>query len=625
MRYIGNKTKILDEIDILIRDKGLDKKGLKFFDAFTGTASVAHHYKDKYNLIANDNLYFSYVIAEAKLNSKEKMFENLGFNPFDYFNNADISNVEGFVSKNFAPKLSERMYFSDENAKFIDFIRQSIEDWYINEKITENEKYFLIASLIESVSKVANVAGVYGAYLKKWDPRAIKKMIYFPIDSEPYVDNLAEIYNDDILNVIQKVSGDILYLDPPYTKNQYSVQYHLLETIALYDNPILKGKTGARDMHAQASNFSKNGEVHIAFDQLVAKAKFKHIILSYSSDGLMSKEYIESVLKRYGKKETYEFRKFTYRRYKNSIAEDKDDHCEYLFYIEKKDDINYASPLNFIGGKHDLIDFLKKHMPRKINTFYDLFGGGFNVGINVNAQKVIYNDINFKVRELLEYITNADMNEFYKYITQTILKLGLSKENKESYLKLRDKYNKTPIASRDCRDLFLLIMFGFQQQIRFNSNLDYNNPVGQAGFNDKILEKLISFARITKEKKVFYYSEDYDRFIEYINADDFVYIDPPYLITLGSYNDGKRGFNGWNIKEEQRLLDFLDKLHKKNIKFMLSNVLTHKGKTNEILKHWIEKNNFKVVEYGQKARGNRAEIIVMNYEVLNENNRKKSI
>lgn len=615
MRYIGNKTKILDEIDNLLKEKNLNKKGLKFFDAFTGTASVAHHYKNKYNIIANDNLYFSYVIAEAKLNSKATMFQNLGFDPFEYFNNADTSSIEGFITKNFAPKISGRMYFSDENARLIDFIRQSIEDWYINEKITENEKYFLIASLIESVSKVANVAGVYGAYLKIWDPRAVKKMVYLPIDTQPYVDNLAEIYNDDILNVIKKVSGDILYLDPPYTKNQYSVQYHLLETIALYDNPVLRGKTGARDMREHSSDFSKNGEVQVVFEELIANSKFKHIILSYSSDGLMSKEYIESVLKRYGKKDTYEFKKISYRRYKNSIAEDNENHCEYLFYIERKENVYFSSPLNFIGGKHDLIDFLKSHMPKKINTFYDLFGGGFNVGINSDANKVIYNDINFKVRELLEYITNANISEFYKYINQTISKLGLSKENKESYLKLREKYNNTPISRRDCRDLFLLIMFGFQQQIRFNSNLDYNNPVGQAGFNDKILEKLISFARITKQKKVFYYSEDYSSFIDYIKEDDFVYIDPPYLITLGSYNDGKRGFNGWNEKEESRLLAFLDKLNSKNIKFMLSNVLTHKEKTNQILKEWIIKHNHQVIEYGQKARGNRSEIIIVNYEV----------
>lgn len=615
MRYLGNKTKVLNEIDKLIDKKGLNKKGLTFFDAFTGTATVAHHYKNRYHLIANDNLYFSYVIAEAKLNSKSTIFEKLGFNPFDYFNKVDTSNHVGFITKNFAPILSDRMYFSDENARFIDFIRQTINDWYISDKISENEKYFLIASLIESVSKVANIAGVYGSFLKKWDPRAVKKMVYNPIDTEPYVDDLAEIYNDDILNVIKKVKGDILYLDPPYTKNQYSVQYHLLETIALYDNPILKGKTGARDMHMYTSDFSREGNVQVAFEELIANANFKHIILSYSSDGLMSKEYIESILKRYGKKETFEFVKFSYRQYKNSKSADRDNHCEYLFYIEKNFEPKFASPLNFIGGKHDMIDFLKSYIPKKIDTFYDLFAGGFNVGINIDANKIVYNDINFKVRELLEYITDANMKDFYKYISSTIIKLGLKNEDKESYIKLRDRYNNTPIDKRDCRDLFLLIMFGFQQQIRFNNKLDYNNPVGQAGFNDKILDKLISFSRITKKKKVFYYSEDYERFLDCINKDDFVYLDPPYLITLGSYNDGKRGFNGWNEKEELRLLRFLDCLNKRHIKFMLSNVLTHKDKTNIILKEWIEKNNYKIIKFDGKARGNRAEIIVLNYEV----------
>lgn len=156
-------------------------------------------------------------------------------------------------------------------------------------------------------------------------------------------------------------------------------------------------------------------------------------------------------------------------------------------------------------------------------------------------------------------------------------------------------------------------MYGFQQQIRFNNSLDYNNPVGQAGFNDKILEKLISYSRVTKSKNVFYYSEDYEVYFDSITPDDFVYIDPPYLITLGSYNDGKRGFNGWGEKEEKRLLDFLKRLDGKHVKFMLSNVLVHKDKENTILKNWIEENGFRVIRYNEKARGNRQETIIVNY------------
>ncbi len=613
MRYIGNKTKILSVIDRMLVKKNLDKEGLSFFDAFTGTASVAEHFKKRYRIIANDNLYFSYVMAHAKLNFPQNAFQTLGFDPFEYFNSADTDGFEGFVARNFAPVLSERMYFSDENARKIDFIRTTVNEWRASEKINDDEMFYLIASLIESVSKVANVAGVYGAYLKKWDPRAVKKMIFLPLDETGGAAQRAEVYNADILDVIKHVEGDILYLDPPYTKNQYSVQYHLLETIALYDNPELRGVTGARDMTALSSDFSKNGNAEVAFEQLIADAKFRHIILSYSSDGIMSKEYIESVLKRYGKKETFEFVKFNYRRYKNSKAEEKEDHSEYLFYIEKKDKATFASPLNFIGGKHDMVEFFNSHMPEKINVFYDLFAGGFNVGLNAPAGKVVYNDVNYKVKELLEYISKVNICEFYKYIRKQIKNLGLDKQNKEAYLKLREKYNRTPLALRDCRDLFLLIMFGYQQQIRFNSSLDYNNPVGQAGFNDRVLEKLVSYSREVKRKSVTYCSEDYEKFENEINGDDFVYIDPPYLITLGSYNDGKRGFNGWSRKEEERLLNFLERLNEKKVKFMLSNVLHHKGKTNDILQAWIEKNNFKVIEYKEKSRGNREEIIIINY------------
>lgn len=614
MRYIGNKTKILDAIDGLLEEKGLKVQGFTFFDAFTGTASVARYFKDVYHVIANDNLYFSYVLAQAKLNCEENMFGGLGFDPFDYINGANTDGCTGFVSENFAPHLSERMYFSDENARLIDFIRQKIDEWFANGSINENEKFFLIASLLESVSKVANVAGVYGAYLKTWDPRAVKRMVFEPIDLQPYVNDLAEVYNDDVMDLISKVSGDILYLDPPYTKNQYSVQYHLLETIALYDNPVLKGKTGARDMSGLSSDFSKDGLVHVAFEKLIAEAKFKHILLSYSSDGIMSREFIESVLKRYGKKETFTLKKVSYRRYLNSKAKKNKDHCEYLFYVEKKEDPVYASPLNFIGGKHDMVGFLKENTPKDIDVYYDLFAGGFNVGINIDAKKTVYNDYNFKVKELLEYIATVDTVGFYKYIVSTMKKLNLGKENKEAYLDLRRKYNAVPMDKRDCRYLFLLIMYGFQQQIRFNNDLDYNNPVGQAGFNDKVLEKLLSFSRRAKTKNISYYSRDYADFLEEITPSDFVYVDPPYLITLGSYNDGKRGFNGWGEKEERRLLNFLTELNARGVRFMLSNVLTHKDKTNDILIRWIEENGFRVAEYDGKARGNRAEVIIVNYE-----------
>lgn len=620
MRYIGQKTKLLNNIEQLLNDKGILSKDLIFCDAFSGTATVGMYFRDKYkNIISNDNLYFSYVLTQAKLNTPDysTMFGSLSFDPFEYFNSVDTSDFDtGFIYKNYAPTEGGRQFFSNENAKLIDFIRTKIDEWFVDNKITEQERFYLIACLIESVSFVSNVAGVYGACLKKWDPRALKKMEYKKLDYSNSSKTLAEIHNEDITTFINKVSGDVLYLDPPYTKNVYTTQYHLLETIAKYDAPAISGKGGLRDMSAYSTSLSKPNEAEIVLEGLIRNAKFKHIILSYSNDGIISPEFIEALFKRYGSPETFEFRKISYKRYQNSRAEEDEKHQEYLFYVEKKsaEEVCFSSPLNYIGGKADLIAWLKSYMPKDIRTFYDLFGGGLNVSANVQAKQIIYNDINFKVKELLEYIIQTDTKALLSDISKKIKKYKLEKGDKEAYIKLRDAYNSKKISDRNLVDLFLLVMYGFQQQIRFNSKYDYNNPVGQAGFNEKIKEKLVSFTSECKSKNIVLSSEDYEKYLPFIAEEDFVYLDPPYLITLGSYNDGKRGFNGWNEVEEKRLLNFLSELNKKGVRFMLSNVLEHKDKENKLLKDFIKENdNFKVIYYPEKTRGNRKEVIILNY------------
>ena len=169
MRYIGNKAKLLDKLEKLINQKKIGKKGAVFCDLFSGTCAVGDYFKDRFEILANDTLYFSYVISNGKLKYNKDFFRELGFDPFDYFNNIDTSNyVSGFCYNNFAPTISGRQYFSDENAKMIDFIRNTIDVWFDEKKINEYEKYYLIGSLLESVSKVSNVAGVYSAFLKIW-------------------------------------------------------------------------------------------------------------------------------------------------------------------------------------------------------------------------------------------------------------------------------------------------------------------------------------------------------------------------------------------------------------------------------------------------------------------------
>jgi len=620
MRYLGTKTKLVDKLYKLIKDKKIDNENFTFCDAFSGTGAVGEFLKDKFRITANDVQYYSFIISQAKLNTPDLQFHKLGFDPFDYFNK-EKREYEGFIFKNYSHKGSKRMYFSAENGLKIDFIRNKIDEWKKQDRLTDFEYYYLIAALLESVSKVANIAGVYGSYLKTWDPRAVKPMLFIKVEQRD-IKGLyeAEVHNKTIEELINDISGDILYLDPPYTKNQYSVQYHLLETIAKNDNPEIKGKGGLRDTSETASAFSRNGDAEVAFEKIVAKARFKYIILSYNSDGLMSQKYIENILKRYGKPETYEIRKIDYKQYKNHQTANKQEHCEYLFFIEKKDykKVNYASPLNYQGGKYDLIDFIKENLPNaKIKRFIDVFGGGYNVGINIEAEQIIYNEFNHKVVELMECFRDTETSDLVKYILRTHRHYKLERGDKEAYMKLRSKYNSIILELRDPKMLYMLILYGFNQQIRFNSSYDYNNPVGPAGLNDNMMDKIISFCRRIQEQNIFFLSQDFEKINKYINTETFIYCDPPYLITLGSYNDGKRGFNGWGKSDELRLYNFIDKLNTRGVRFMMSNVLEHKGEKNTLLEKWANKKGYKVIPYNKSARKGRKEVLIVNYDRKN--------
>ena len=226
------------------------------------------------------------------------------------------------------------MYLTPENALRIDFIRNKIEEWRNKELINKNEYYYLLAALIEGVPFVSNITGTYGAYLKQWDKRAFKKFEMIRLN---VIDNNVknQCYNKNSNDLIQEISGDILYLDPPYNERQYLPNYHLLETIARYDNPEIKGKTGIREYNSEKSNYCIKNKVYSEMEELIKNAKFKHIIVSYNQDGLLSKNDIETILKKYGNKETYKLYEIPYKQYQNKLTKKLDIHYEYLFYISK--------------------------------------------------------------------------------------------------------------------------------------------------------------------------------------------------------------------------------------------------------------------------------------------------
>ena len=600
-------------------EKGLMGHEYVFFDAFCGSGSVADYFKNDFDLIINDNLKWSVVYTQGRICAPTCTFDTLGFDPFEFLNSNE-NRMEGFIYKTYSPGGSNRMYFTAENAGRIDYFRQTIEGWYEESLISDDEYAYLIACLIESVSDVSNTAGVYGAFLKKWDSRALKPIVFDKVD---YLDKTAKsltVLNDKIENIISDVECDVLYMDPPYTQNQYGTQYHLLETLVLDDNPTVSPITGSRSTAPMRSDWSKEYKVNIMFDRVLSKTKAKYIVFSYNNDGFMSKEYIEAALKRYGKPETYCCKKIAYKKYQNWKSQNEKEHFEYLFFVEmkKKEDVIIESPLNYIGSKAKLVSAIKSNLPDGIDTFIDIFGGGFNVGINMNFNVVHYNDLNCMVERLIRSFREHDTYSYLSYVKKLIAKYGLEKAKAEPYYELRDYYNSLEKEKRDPRILYTLILYGYQQQIRFNGNHEFNNPVGVRWFNDKVLEKFISFSREIKEQNVVFHNKDYYQIEEVNNNNAFVYLDPPYKMTTGSYNDGKRGFKGWNDKLEAELFEYLNGLNTNGIRFMLSYVIEHKGKINDNLLKWVEKNNYHIVELGEVigiSGSKRKEVFIINYEL----------
>lgn len=284
-----------------------------------------------------------------------------------------------------------------------------------------------------------------------------------------------------------------------------------------------------------------------------------------------------------------------------------------------------SSPLNYIGGKYKLLPQILPLFPKKINTFVDLFCGGCNVGINVRAEKVIFNDNLIYLIDLYKAFIENTEEDVLKFVENRIKEFQLSQTNEIGYKALRETYNK----ERNPLDLFVLTAYSFNHQIRFNNSHQFNNPFGRerSSFNASMHKKLISFIRTIKKRQVSFVCHNFDEFdFSILNENDFVYCDPPYLITSGTYNDGKRGFTGWSDIEEKKLLDILDHLNQKNIKFALSNVISHKGKQNDILHNWLLNReyhtfnlnkNYSNASYQTKNRDVDAtrEVLITNYFV----------
>jgi site-specific DNA-methyltransferase (adenine-specific) len=342
MRYLGNKTDHLSFIQEVL-DLYKDKTEPTVFDAFGGTGSVTQYLNQRgYTVVSNDINDYSYKLCFSRNNitAMDLKFEGLKMDIDSVITHLNSCKVKGFIYKNYSPNPDykyERKYFTNENAEIIDGIRTQIEEWYTSEKITEKEYIHLIAMLIETTSLYSNIPGTYGAFLNKWDSRALKTLT---LNKEIHEKILChknnvnnETFNSDIKELINDVrSCDIMYLDPPYNERDYAAYYHVLETISKYDNPELKdNKTGTKKQSTK-SNWCKKARVLDELDYVIKNSNAKIVLLSYNNEGIMTEEDIKKTFEKYG---TYSNRKKETKRFKCNKTESDIIVYEHIHILER--------------------------------------------------------------------------------------------------------------------------------------------------------------------------------------------------------------------------------------------------------------------------------------------------
>ena len=647
MRFIGSKQLLLENIEDLLA-KHINGSERTFLDLFAGTNVVGSYFKKDYAVYSNDMLYFSYVNARAIIeNNKKLSFNGLrkrGIeNPLVFLQeNADSFDFQGshYYEQAYTP-TGDSMYLSIENGKRIDYIRETIEVWKNASWVTDGEYFYLLSSLIEAIPFVSNTTGTYGAYLKHWDKRALKPLELMPLE---VVNNRRKnrAFNEDANKLVSKVKADIVYIDTPYNNRQYAANYHLIENIARNNKPMLNGKTKIFDWGSLRSDYAMKRNALKAMEDLLQNINATHVVLSYNDEGLIPVNELIELMKKNSIEGKAEVEHINYRKYKSKIPSSKDDLNEVLIYIQQKpmskgqvfvgisktadtwsinNNTYIKSPLNYIGGKYKLLKQIMPLFPSNINTFVDLFSGGANVGINVDAKYHIFNDMNNRINEMFRYFATQTADELINAIKDRINEYGLSKVNEEAYLKFRSDYNDSP----NPLDLYILASYSYNYQFRFNNSMEFNNPFGRnrSQFSENMEKNLYAFASKLKSMEAIFIDGLFTELdLSNLTPDDFVYLDPPYLITTGNYNDGNRGFVNWGEEQEVAMYSLLTQLTEQGVRWALSNVTQHKGRSNDYLQRFIEQEKVcvKYLDYNYNnsshntLRTGSVEVLVTNYD-----------
>lgn len=633
-RYLGNKYKLLPFITRVVENECKNINTVA--DIFAGTGAVASAFIDK-KIITNDIMYSNYICHVAWFSSEHYSEEKI-IKIITQYNNLKVVE-DNYMSDNFSDT-----YFSLDDCRKIGFIRQDIEDKFNSGVINARERALLITSLLYAMDKIANTCGHYDAYRQGVEFEKHLEM-YVP-QPEPDVNENNVCYNMDTNELAPEIEADLIYIDPPYNSRQYCDAYHLLENVARWEKPEVFGVARKMDRTALKSDYCTQ-KATVAFENLIDSIHAKYILLSYNnmadkgndrSNAKISDNDIMRILSKKGKVKVFSEDYKAFSTGKSDIQANQERLFLCICNNEKKEVI--PSALNYTGGKYKLLSQILPLFPKDADQVVDLFCGGCNVGINVDCNKVLFNDSNEYLMGLLDTFRRLTKEEIFDWIYKSIDKYGLSlvskngydfyncesskglgEYNKAGYNKLRGDFNKK--ASKDNEYylmLYLLIVYSFNNQLRFNRKGEFNLPVGKRDFNSKMQGKLEAFIDRVKSGDYRFTTDDFRNVsMEDYTDKSFFYADPPYLITCASYNEQA----GWTENDEKDLLNYLEELDKKGIRFALSNVLESKGKKNVILSEWINQNKkFKAIplnydytnsNYHTKKDGITKEVLVVNY------------
>jgi Adenine-specific DNA methylase len=352
LRYIGNKTRLLPFILRVTEELGISPGTMH--DAFSGTASVGRAFKALgWRVASSDIMTYSYVFQRAYVVAQRNpSFADLSAgvshlgsvlhsrrfrDALAVRRSADgdgaargalaamaeylsswVEPERGFVTEHFAP-AGDRMYFTEENAGRIDAIRRRLHEWRVEGLIADDAFYILLAALIEGADRVANTAGVYAAYIKKWQPNARRPLVLTPMAPIRGPRGPTAHQGDAASVALELGPVDLLYIDPPYNARQYSGYYHVPEIIARgwYESrPAIAGKTGLLTDRLQQSAWCSARKVEGAFAELLGATGARHVLVSYNSEGLLPEATIRSTLERFAVDSRVRRYAQTYRRYR---------------------------------------------------------------------------------------------------------------------------------------------------------------------------------------------------------------------------------------------------------------------------------------------------------------------